>query len=106
MGVLKVDLMYVFVEFHYWGELERASMLPSLLLSLKSIGNGNQGFSLISPVGDVYKIISRVLVNKMNITLERSHLELKNAYIRVRLRQILYPVLIVNECLDYILHLA
>jgi hypothetical protein len=98
---LKEDILKVYFEFHASGKFERNLNATFLTLIPKTPGAVNPKDSRpISLVGSIYKMIAKILANRLKIVLERIISKSQNAFLQVR--QILDPILITNECLDNI----
>ena len=93
-----VDVMAVFDHFHRYLVFERS--LNALFLTLipkKNNAIDVKDFRSISLVGSVYKLLSKVLANRLRVVLDSLIFESQNAFIGGR--QILDSVLVANECL-------
>jgi hypothetical protein len=70
--VIKEDIVDVFKEFHLQGKFEKSINATFISLIPKKVGVVDiKDFHPISLVGGVYKIISKVLANKLKTVLEK-----------------------------------
>ena len=91
--------MYFFDNFHRHSVFERSMNALFLTLIPKKCNAVNiKDFHLISLVGSVYKLLSKVLANRLRVILDNLISETQNSFVGGR--QILDSVLIANECLD------
>ena len=97
--VVEADVMAIFKHFHRYSVFERCLNASFLTLIPKNPNAVNiKEFRPISLVGSVYKLLSKVLANKLRVVLDCLSSETQNSFVGGR--QILDSVLIANECLD------
>ena len=98
-SVLEKDVMDFFGEVHTHGKFEKSLNATFFSLIPKKVDASNiRDFRPISLIGSVYKLLSKVLANRMRLVLDDVISESQNSFVGGR--QILDSVLIANECLD------
>ena len=98
-SVVEKDVMDFFEYFH-WHSVFKRSLNALFLTLIPNKGNAVniKDFRPISLVGSVYKLLSKVLANRLRAVLDNLISENQNSFVGGR--QILDSVLIANECLD------
>ena len=97
--VVEKDVLAVFEEFFQHCKFEKSVNATFIALIPKNNDVSNiRDFRPISLVGSVYKILSKVLANRLRVVLDQLISETQNSFVGGR--QILDSVLIANECVD------
>ena len=100
--VLKTEIMVVFHNFHTQAVFEKSLNASFLALIPKKVDVVEvKDFWPVSLVGGIYKIISKVLANRLCRVVHGLTSDSQNAFVKGR--QILDSVLIASECIDSIL---
>jgi hypothetical protein len=98
-SVIGGDVMNFFAEVHTHCKFEKSLNASFIVLIPKKQNASNiRDFRPISLIGSVYKLLAKVLANRLRMVLDGLISESQNAFVGGR--KILDLVLIANECLD------
>jgi hypothetical protein len=98
-SVLEKDVMDFFGEVHAYCKFEKSLNTTFISLIPKKVDATNiRDFRPISLIGSIYKLLAKVLANRLKLVLDSVISESQNSFVGGC--QILDSVLIANECLD------
>ena len=97
--IVKIEVLNSLQEFHEHESIKRSLNATFVVLIPKKVGASDvKDFRPICLIGSVYKILSKILANRLKLVLGGILSPTQNAFIQGR--EITESVLIANECLD------